>query len=176
MHIRYHIFHIYDILCTYNITHTYGLHTYLQTSDIRIFRMTWTHKDPIPYILPYKSFYWPVQLICPSVLEIIYSSRCNSNTLMLSHFWMGPNINWIYWFVGQNYSHDYIPKFLEQISLEWFSHKISCHPIYGAPLHSYLLLFIRSVTNNNRLFMWLVLLIPEAILFFSRIMALWLSW
>ena len=44
-----------------------GSHIYLRTYNIPIFRMTWLHMDPMPYVFPDMAFYSPVRIIWLSV-------------------------------------------------------------------------------------------------------------
>ena len=106
MHIRYHIW------CIYGLMHIYGLmslryHIFcidtmshiltisyviieFQSSNLTIFRVTWTHTDPMPYIFTSTAFYGPVQFLRP------YSSRCNSNkNSLILYLWRYNICTWL---------------------------------------------------------------------------------
>ena len=160
-------------------------HTYLNTSDIThicglsMFRVTWPHTDPMPYIFPYTAYtaytayttytafsFWNLSTV-PSVNpthSCVQISEWDQAIIEYSPFLL----------VGMNpiiRSLNFLNRF------PWSGLVIKFHVVPFVGHHSTVtyFVFIQSVTKKNRMFLWLVILLPEYLPFFSINMDLWLS-
>ena len=151
-------------LHTSAITHTCGL---------SIFRVTWPHTDRMPYIFPYTA-YMTYPAFSVWNLSTVPSVNPTLSCVQISE-WDQAIIEYTSLLVGMNSiirSLNFLNRF------PWSGLVIKSHvfPFVGHHSTVTYFVFIRSVTKKNRMFLLLVILLPEYLPFFSINMALWLSW